>query len=165
MCADFYIDPGLCQPVGMLHLIAHNIRSAENVGSLLRTSDSLGVDVLWITGYSPTPEHSKVAKTALGAQTSVEWKHELDVEKVIADLKGKGFEIVGLELTPDAMPLHTYKPHKDVAILLGSEREGISPSLISMCDKVVFIEQQGIKESMNVAVAAGIAAYWCSLQG
>jgi tRNA G18 (ribose-2'-O)-methylase SpoU len=143
----------------VLHFIAHDIRSAQNVGSLLRTCDSLGVAKLWLTGYSPEPSHPRVAKTALGAQSSVAWEKAIDVVSVIDGLRRDGFRIIGLELDGRAVELASYRPSDKVALLLGNEVVGIPPSLRALCDDLVFIEQMGIKESMNVSVAAGIAAY------
>ena len=143
----------------ILHLIAHDIRSAQNIGSLLRTCDSLGVAKIWITGYSPTPEHVRVAKTALGAQGTVEWEQGTDVLEVIEQLHAEGFRIVGLELDERAIDLSAYHPSEKMALLLGNEVEGIPPSLRVQCDDLVSISQRGVKESLNVAVAAGIAAY------
>lgn len=151
--------------VPVMHLIAHNIRSSENVGSLFRTCDSLGVSKLWLTGYTPDPSHVKVTKTALGAEKSVAWEREVDVEKLIVRLKSQGFIIVGLELDDRAIKLDEYQSvgHK-VVLLLGNEVEGIAPYLRDLCDDLVFIAQRGVKESMNVAVAAGIAAYTIMLK-
>jgi 23S rRNA (guanosine2251-2'-O)-methyltransferase len=143
-----------------LHLVAHNIRSAENIGSLLRTCDSLGVKKLWITGYSPTPEHKKVAKTALGAQGSVEWEQVTDVAFVLENLRKQGFTIVGLEVDTCAIDLSDYAPKDKTALLLGNEVEGISPSLLEQCAEIVKISQRGMKESLNVSVAAAIASFW-----
>ena len=142
-----------------LHLIAHNIRSAENIGSLLRTADSLGIAKVWIVGYSPTPEHLKVAKTALGAQQSVPWEQMTDIVQLIEKLKSDGFRLVGLELDPRSQKLSDYDPADKTALLLGNEVEGIPPSLRDLCDDLVMISQKGIKESLNVSVAAGIACY------
>ncbi|MFA6160898.1 MAG: TrmH family RNA methyltransferase [Patescibacteria group bacterium] len=143
-----------------MQLIAHNIRSTENVGSLFRTCDSLGVAKLWLTGYTPDPSHVKVAKTALGAEKSVAWGKEVDVEKLIERLKSQGCRIVGLELDDRAVKLDEYQlGGHEVALLLGNEVEGIAPYLRDLCDDLVCIAQRGIKESMNVAVAAGIASY------
>lgn len=143
-----------------LHIIAHNIRSTENVGSIFRTCDSLGVSKLWLTGYTPTPEHPKVKKTALGAEAVVPFEKFLNVEELIEKLKDQGFRIVGLELDKNAHALEAYDPkNSNVALLLGNEVEGISPYLLEQCDDLVFIEQKGIKESLNVSVATGIAAY------
>lgn len=142
-----------------LHLIANDIRSAENIGSLFRTCDSLGVAKLWITGYSPSPTHPKVQKTALGAESAVEWEQIINVTTAIERLKADGFRIVGLEISEGAVDLSTYGPKEKTALLLGNEVTGITPSLLDLCDDVVFIAQKGKKESMNVSVAAGIAAY------
>ncbi|MFA6407016.1 MAG: TrmH family RNA methyltransferase, partial [Patescibacteria group bacterium] len=137
-----------------LHLIAHNIRSTENVGSLFRICDSLGVSKLWLTGYTPGPEHVKVKKTALGAEKSVVFEQIINVEELLSKLKASGFSVVGLELDDRAKALDRYKPSKDkIALLLGNEVEGISPYLREQCDELVFIQQKGVKESLNVAVA------------
>ncbi|MDQ7814960.1 MAG: TrmH family RNA methyltransferase [Patescibacteria group bacterium] len=146
--------------VMILHLIAHDIRSAQNIGSLLRTCDSLGVEKLWVTGYSPAPSHPRVAKTALGAEDSVVCEQVTDVVGVIKGLRVLGFRIVGLELDERATELAAYRPTDKTALLLGNEVDGIPPSLRELCDDLVFMRQRGRKESMNVAVAAGIACYW-----
>lgn len=142
-----------------LHLLAHNIRSAENIGSILRTADSLGVAKVWIVGYSPTPEHRKVSKTALGAQESVPWEQEIDIVVLVKRLRDQGFRIVGLELDERSQDLSAYRVMEKTALLLGNEVEGISPSLRDMCDDLIQIQQKGKKESLNVSVATGIAAY------
>ncbi len=143
-----------------VQFIAHNIRSAENIGSLLRTCDSLGVSKLWITGYSPQPSHPKVKKTALGAEHAVAWESVLDVMDTILRLKQLGFRIVGLEITSAAINLVDYQSHLKTVLLLGNEVEGLTPSLLAVCDDVIAISQRGSKESLNVAVAAGIAGFW-----
>lgn len=142
-----------------LHLIAHNIRSAENVGSLFRTCDSLGVAKLWIAGYTPGPESPKVLKTALGAEVSVTSERAIDVVKLLDDLRAQGFAIVGLELDKRSIPLSDFKSPDKIALVLGHEVEGMPPWVRDLCDDLVFIPQRGIKESLNVSVAAAIAAY------
>lgn len=142
-----------------LHLIAHNIRSRENVGSLLRTCDSLGVTKLWLTGYTPAPPDEKIAKVALGAQDSVKWEACLSVENVFAKFEGEGVPVYALELTPEAVDLKEFLAPSRLALLLGTETTGIPPSLLSVCEGVIKISQHGVKESMNVAVAAGIASW------
>ncbi len=143
-----------------LELIAHDIRSAQNVGALLRMADSVGVAKLWLTGYTPTPDHAGVAKTALGAQSSVPWEQKRDVLQLLAELRQQGFRIVGLELDPRATDLVTYRAPDKVALLLGNEVDGIAPSLREACDDLMMMSQKGSKESMNVSNAASIASYW-----
>ena len=140
-------------------LIAHNIRSAYNVGALLRTADSLGVSKVYLTGYTPSSEHLRVKKTALGAEGSVPVEMHLDVVSVFEHVRARKFRIVGLELDPCAVSLSAYEPSEHTALLIGNEREGIAPHLRAHCDDLVMIEQRGLKESMNVAVATGIALY------
>lgn len=142
-----------------LHLIAHNIRSRENVGSLFRTCDSLGVKKLWLAGYTPAPPDDKIAKVALGAERVVSFEQVTDVAIVIERLKKDGIPIFALEITSDAIPLGSFAPPDRLALLLGTETTGIPPSLLKLCDGVVKITQKGMKESLNVSVAAGIAAW------
>ncbi len=140
-------------------LIAHNIRSRENVGSLFRTCDSLGVTKLVLTGYTPAPPDEKISKVALGAERSVSWEHEVDVLRVLTRLREEGVPLYALELTPDAIELADFSPPDTLAVLLGTETTGIPPSLLRACDGTIKITQRGIKESMNVAVAAGITSW------
>lgn len=142
-----------------LHLIAHNIRSRENVGSLFRTADSLGVSKLWITGYTPAPPDAKLSKVALGAEEHVSYEQVIDLQGVIQRLRVDGYKIYALELTSDAIELAQFNPPLKIALLLGTETTGIPPSLIAQCDGAIMMTQKGMKESMNVAVAAGIAAW------
>lgn len=142
-----------------LQLIAHDIRSRENVGSLFRTCDSLGVTKLWLTGYTVTPPDQKLSKVALGAEQAVAWQQRLDVVSLMEELKAAGRPIFALELTPEAIELERFVPPAQMALLLGTERTGIPPSLLSLCDGVIKLTQHGIKESLNVSVAAAIATW------
>ncbi len=97
---------------------------------------------------------------ALGAERSIVWEQCTDVEKVIATFKKAGVPIYALELTPEAVNLKDFAAPDRLALLLGTEVTGIPPSLLSACNGgVIKITQQGVKESMNVAVAAGIASW------
>jgi tRNA G18 (ribose-2'-O)-methylase SpoU len=156
-----------------LFLIAHNIRSAHNVGSLLRTSEGLGVGKVWLTGYSPYPLAAnddrlphlsqkidkQITKTALGSEKLVPWQHAADIEKVIADLKTGGFVVAGLEQTPAALPLPKFKTPEKLAIIVGREVEGLEPEILALCDTVLEIPMSGRKESFNVASAAAMTLY------
>ncbi len=142
-----------------LHLVVHNIRSAHNVGSMLRSADSLGAAKVWIVGYSPAPDLPKVQKTALGAEDFVPWEYAAEIEAVVGRLRADGFRIVGLELDDRAVDLAAYQAPERVAVVLGNEVEGIPPSVRALCDDLVMIPQRGKKESLNVAVAAAVAMY------
>jgi len=142
-----------------LHVIANDIRSRENVGAIFRTCEFLGVKKLWITGYTPAPPDPKLLKISLGAEKSVAWERVADVRTVLERVKEQGFRIIGLELRHDAKDLSAYRPPTRAALLLGNEVTGIPPTLLASCDDVVMISRRGAKESLNVAVAAGIAIW------
>lgn len=154
-------------------LVAHDIRSCHNVGSLLRTADGLGVDEVYLTGYTPYPamrgdkrlphEAAKVdrqiVKTALGAEQSVEWKYEPEVDKVLVGLRKRGFKLVGLEQSPNSKNLTDFKPPTKVALIIGNEVTGLDSKLLALSSELVEIPMLGAKESFNVSAAAAIALY------
>lgn len=142
-----------------LHLVAANIRSAYNVGALLRTADSLGITKVWMAGYTPPGDHPAVKKTALGAENAVAWEQMPDVIGCLEGLRARGIRVVGLELAEGAQDLRTYQPTFPIALVLGNEVEGLSVLQLKACDETVMIPQKGSKESLNVMVAAGIAAW------
>ncbi len=147
-----------------LHLLAHNIRSRENIGSLFRTADSLGVTKLWLSGYTPVPPDAKISKVALGAEKVVPFEAFPDIESVLSRLKEQGVPVYALELAPQAINVAEFQPPQEMALLLGTETTGIPPSLLEQCVAPIFIPQQGMKESLNVTIATSIAA-WKILQG
>jgi tRNA G18 (ribose-2'-O)-methylase SpoU len=157
-------------------LVIHNVRSALNVGSMLRTAEGLGVDKVYITGYTPYPEtenderlphhrrrtSSQIHKTALGAEQFMKWDYEAELEDCLKLLRKDGFILVALEQTPDALNLADFKSDKDVALVVGNEVEGLDSQLLESVDLSLKIPMSGRKESFNVAVAAGIALYHLS---
>ncbi len=143
-----------------LIIIAHNIRSAENVGSLLRTADALGIGKVFLTGYSPNANHPKVKKTALGAELAMAHEQVIDIAKLLEKLKSEEYHILGLELDDRAIALDNYKPRSQkVALLLGNEVDGIPSYLRDKCQELIYIPMKGIKESLNVTIATAIASW------
>ena len=154
-------------------VIAHNIRSVHNVGSILRTADGFGIRKVYLTGYTPYPTQpndtrlphirakltEQIHKTALGAETSVPTEYRETPEGLIAELKAVGHKIVALEQNAKSINLDDYKPGEHVALLLGEEVHGITSELLGLCDDIIEIPMRGRKESFNVSVAAGISMY------
>lgn len=162
-------------------VIAHNLRSAHNVGSLLRTSEGLGVGKIWLSGYSPYPQREnrendprlphiaqkvdrQIAKTALGAEKLINWQHETDINKVFAELKKQGFMVAAVEQAPGSIKLPEFKPPPKLALVFGREVEGLEPEVRAACDFTLEIPMFGQKESFNVAAAAAITLYHCRFQ-
>lgn len=150
-----------------IYLIIHNVRSAHNVGSLLRTADGLGVTKVFLTGYTGSPidrfgrKDSKIAKVSLGAEDSVPWEKR-DVIELITELKQNHVAIVVLEQAPHAIPLHDYHPRGASALVVGNEVDGVSSEVLELADTVVEIPMRGEKESLNVSNAGAIALYQLS---
>lgn len=156
-------------------LIAHNLRSTHNVGSLLRTAEGLGISKVYLTGYTPYPAEAQdgrlpheaakltrqIQKTALGAETSQPWEHLSEVLPLIAELQEQGYTVCALEQTTDAIELPNYKPPEKVAIVLGREVEGVEPEVLAAVNQHLVIPMFGKKESFNVVQAAAMALYHC----
>ncbi|MEX0934027.1 MAG: TrmH family RNA methyltransferase [Candidatus Paceibacterota bacterium] len=148
-------------------LIAHNIRSTHNVGSLFRTADAAGVSKLYLTGYTPCPQdrfgrkRKDIAKVALGAEESLAWENKEDVVALLNALHQKEYFIIALEQDERALDYREIKIPEDKipVFVLGSEVEGLSSELLSLCDVMAEIPMKGEKESLNVSVALGIALF------
>ena len=156
-------------------LILDNIRSCYNVGSIFRTADAAGIGQLILTGITPAPPSSadprpahvqavngrQIAKTALGAEQTVPFRYAHSALAALAELRQHGQHTAyALEITENAFNIFEVKPQLPAILLLGQEVEGLSRELLAMCDQTITIPMRGRKESLNVAVAAGLAAYW-----
>jgi tRNA G18 (ribose-2'-O)-methylase SpoU len=165
----------LNMPMKQLILIAHNLRSSHNVGSLLRTADGLGVSKVILSGYTPYPLASsdtrlphlarkingQIVKTALGAEKLVDWEHHEAIEPVLSSLRSEGYKIYGLEQTVGAIALPEFTSPPRLALIVGREVEGLEPVILDLCDGALEIPMLGKKESFNVAQAAAMALYHC----
>lgn len=152
-------------------VIAHNIRSTHNVGSIFRSCEGFGVAKLILSGYTPYPAiqndtrlphianklTAQIHKTALDAETMVAFEYQAHPK--LSLLRAQGFTIVGLEQDERSIMLPGYKAPDKIALLLGEEVEGITSDLRDQCDDLTEIPMKGKKESFNVSVAAGIALY------
>ena len=155
-------------------VIAHNIRSTHNVGSIFRTSEGFGVKKIILSGYTPYPQiendtrlphireklTQQIHKTALDAETIVPFEYQEQLD--ITELKQLGYRIVGLEQNKRSVTLRDYVTPDKLVLLLGEEVHGIESSLLENCDDIIEIPMHGQKESFNVSVAAGIALYQLS---
>ena len=140
-------------------VIAENVRSLYNVGSMFRTSDGALIEKLWLCGYTGFPPRKEIDKTALGSVETVPWEHNEDTVSVIKKLKAEGYSIVALEHT-DASVNYLHAEYKfPLCLMLGNEVEGLSEEAVALADSAVEIPMYGIKQSLNVSVAYGIVVY------
>ena len=140
-------------------LVLDNIRSLYNVGSMFRTADGLCVSKIYLCGYTGTPEQKKVQKVALGAEEAVPWEKYGQTWRLIERLKKEGYQTIGLELDPKAMPISKFRPKYPIALVVGNEVTGLSPALIKRLDAMVEIPMLGVKESYNASVACAMTLY------
>ena len=141
------------------YIIAHNIRSLYNIGTMFRTADALGADRLFLTGYSGIPPRKEISKVALGAEESVPWQYYKSLSYLIKKLKKEGVEIIAIEQDEESVDYKKVKVKKDTAFILGNEVRGISKQLLEQCDQIAEIPMKGKKESLNVSVTAGIVLF------
>jgi 23S rRNA (guanosine2251-2'-O)-methyltransferase len=161
--------------VRQIILIAHNLRSCHNVGSLLRTAEGLGIDEVILSGYTPYPTDAndtrlphlaakisrQIEKTALGAEKTIKWRHALSADQVISGLHNQGFIVAAIEQAAGSIHLPEYKPPEKLALIVGREVEGIEAEVLELTDTILEIPMFGAKESFNVVQAAGMAMYHC----
>lgn len=146
-------------------LILPNIRSALNVGAIFRTCDAVGVDKVYLTGYTPRPTdkfgriQKDIAKSALGAEQWIPWEYEESLEKLITKLKKEGYQIIALEQDEKSVDYRKVKVGEKVAIILGEEVNGLDKKILKKCDVIAEIPMYGKKESLNVSVACGVALF------
>jgi 23S rRNA (guanosine2251-2'-O)-methyltransferase len=141
-------------------VVLDNLRSGLNIGNIFRSSDAFGIQHIYCTGYTVTPPHREVLKSALGATETVAWSHQEDPVALIRRLKTEGYYCVAIEQTANSCLLNEWseRPEK-MALLFGNEVEGVNQELINLCDLSVELPQRGMKHSLNVAVCAGIVLY------
>jgi len=141
--------------------VIDNIRSVYNVGSIFRTADAFLIEGICICGYSPTPEHKQMAKTALGATDTVDWIHYTEAISVVNELKQKGYKVFSIEQAEGSISLEKFQAnnYEKVAVIFGNEVEGVQQAVIEASDGCIEIPQLGMKHSLNVATAAGVVLW------
>ena len=146
-------------------LIIHDIRSVTNVGAMFRTADAVGIDKIYLTGFTPTPLdrfgriRKDMAKSALGAEKFVPWEYKKNISNLIKKLKDDEYFIVGLEQDKKSIDYKKVKLKEKNVFIVGREVEGISKNILEKCDVIAEIPMLGQKESLNVSVAFGVAIF------
>lgn len=146
-------------------LILHDIRSAQNVGSLFRSADAAGIDKIYLSSITAHPIDrfgrpvGAIAKTALGAEKSISWESYSDIVELIQTLKKGGITIIAIEQSTDAIDYKTIIVTTPTVFILGNEVGGVPREILDLADTIAEIPMSGKKESLNVSVAGGIALF------
>jgi tRNA G18 (ribose-2'-O)-methylase SpoU len=141
-------------------ILAHNLRSLYNLGSIFRNAAAFGVEKVYLTGFTATPPRKEISKVALGGDELVTWEHA-ELKTVVTELKASGYQVWALETGNDAKSL--VELAKDpasakLALILGNEVSGLDAEALALVDGKVQIPMQH-KRSLNVSVASGVAMY------
>jgi len=141
--------------------VLENIRSSYNVGSVFRTSDAFLLEGIYLTGYTGTPPHKEIRKTALGAEDTVAWKHFPNAIEAIQELRSNGFKVYAVEQVANSWSLEkiTFEKDEKIAVVFGNEVTGVEQDTILQCDGCIEIPQLGMKHSLNIATAAGVVLW------
>lgn len=144
-------------------VVLDNIRSAHNVGSAFRSSDSFKVDKVYLCGICAVPPSAEIHKSALGAEFSVEWEHSDGTLPVIEKLRSEGYTVVSVEQTVDSVKLDSFvrEKGKKYAFVFGNEVAGVQQEVVDASDFSLEIPQYGTKHSLNVSVSIGIVLWHC----
>jgi tRNA G18 (ribose-2'-O)-methylase SpoU len=147
--------------------VLDNLRSVYNVGSIFRTANAVGIEKIYLCGTTPTPVDKKgdrrkdFAKVALGAEDTVAWEYSESTYDTLQTLQNKNVFIIAIEQDKRAIDYKkiVVPQEQDVAIVMGGEVTGIQGDDLLLCDAIAEIPMLGTKESLNVTIAFGIAAY------
>jgi len=142
-------------------LILDDVRSMHNVGSAFRTADAFGIEAIYLCGYTPTPPHRDIRKTALGAEETVRWQHFETVTAALKDAMDKGYEPVAVEQVHGSTPLHEFawNQQQPLALIFGNEVAGVSDEALALARRCLEIPQWGSKHSLNISVSVGVALW------
>ena len=145
----------------VLSILLDNVRSALNVGSILRTCDGIGVTHVHLCGITSTPENPRLRKTALNAEMNSNWSYHLNALDAVIELKEQGYEIWSLEFAERSIPIQEAiksLPRKPILLVAGNELAGVDPAILAVSNRLIHLPMQGQKRSYNIAVAVGMAS-------
>ena len=148
-----------------LSIIANDLTSPLNVGSLFRLCDALGIEKLYLCGDTSAPPNAKISKTSRSTEKYVDYESHQNADALVRTLQDSGSTIIALEITSSSIEISSDEfrtlvtNNKPLCLVLGSENSGVSESLLSLADVTTHIAMHGNNSSMNVISAASIACF------
>jgi 23S rRNA (guanosine2251-2'-O)-methyltransferase len=141
-------------------LVLDNIRSLNNVGSAFRTADAFLIEEILLCGVTGTPPNKEIEKTALGATSTIKWRHFKSTLEALEDLEQRSYAVFAVEQAENSIPLNKF-PYEGqkTALIFGNEVYGVEQEVIDRCKGVIEIPQAGSKHSFNVSVSMGIVLW------
>jgi 23S rRNA (guanosine2251-2'-O)-methyltransferase len=144
-----------------LIVVLDNVRSQNNIGSVIRTCDAFRIEEVILCGITATPPNAEIHKTALGAEDSVKWRYFNDTMTVVRLLKHEGYQVFSIEQAENSQSLESVEldKSKKYAVIFGHEVHGVQQEVVNDSDGCIEIPQFGTKHSLNVSVSAGIVIW------
>lgn len=144
-----------------LRILLDNIRSGNNVGSIIRTADGFRLDQVLLSGITVAPPHRDILKTSLGAERSVPWSYLGSPVEAIHRCREDGYRIAVVEQTSNSIPLQEWQPEPGDKwlIVVGNEVTGVTDELLPLADCCIEVPQFGSKHSFNVAVCTAMVSW------
>ena len=142
-----------------IYIMLEDIRSVYNVGSIFRTADGFGISKIYLTGYTAFPPREDLSKTALGAEHAVPWEHFKDPIEAGKKILDDGINLILLEQTIKSKSIYEISWSFPICFIIGNEVTGVSEKLAKMTNIHAEIPMRGIKQSLNVSVATGVAGF------
>ena len=142
-------------------VVLENVVDPTNVGAIFRSVAAIGADAVLVTPRCSDPFYRRAIRVSMGTVLQVPWTRVGEWDALDTDLKNAGFHIAALALTDDAVPLREFAataPER-VALVLGTEGEGLTPHALAVADTLVQIPMRHGIDSLNVAAAAAVAMY------
>lgn len=140
-----------------LTVLTEDIHKPHNFSAIMRTCDAVGVFAMHaVNAESQMPTYSQVSK---GSEKWVYLHTHPDINSAIAHLKQENFQVYAAHLSEDAVDYRTIDYTQPTAILLGSEKQGVSQQGATLADKHIIIPMLGMVKSLNVSVAAAIILF------
>jgi tRNA G18 (ribose-2'-O)-methylase SpoU len=132
-----------------------------NVGAVFRSVAGLGAHAVLVSPQCADPLYRRSVRVSMGTVFQVPWTRAEPWPDVLDSLRGEGFVIVALALTPEAEALDSFcvNPPERIALVLGAEGDGLSRQALQSADRVVRVPMSGGVDSLNVAAAAAVALW------
>lgn len=147
-------------------VVLENLVNHTNVGAVFRSMAALGFDAVLLTESASDPLYRRSVRVSMGTVFQVPWTRISPWPRGLQELKDRGWITVSLALTADSIALDEFTalpevrdPQSKVALILGTEGDGLSKATISHADYSVIIPMAGGVDSLNVAAAGAVAAW------
>lgn len=147
-------------PVQEINYILHDIEYDTNIGSIFRIADACGVNKIFISGMTSSPDKPKIRKVSRNKTKSIPWERVEDLGILVSELKEEGHSICALEITDESKSMYEYSIPDKITIIVGHEDHGIPQAILDLCDESVFIPMLGKGKSLNVHVALAVFNYY-----